>query len=481
MKISIWRILFFLFVAIGITGLLFIFSITVFFYKFNIDSIVESKKTELKLISNTLAGPSWTVKESYPGTTENVFRGAMNMPGSVFIRIVDIKNQKIEQSADTKEIGMKVIDLPPFEREVTVRDAIFENNPIKEFSVMSRDGSNLWMGVSFDEIKKSVLYSSNWFGIITLILLTITVIVVYILVKSIMIRPLLLLINAFDKLKEGDYKINLPDDISTVEMQKVFHSFNSTVKRIENTESRLAEELKRAKEIDRLKSEFISTAAHQLRTPLSAVKWTLKMISDGDLGPLNSEQKTFLLQGYQSNERMIDLVNDLLDVARIEEGRFGFNFSFIQIGDLIDNIVQDFTHRIQEKRIKFAFNKPAGALPKVRVDPSRIRLVIQNLIDNAIKYTPEAGEVTVSIKYSKLNIEIYVKDSGIGIPENQINRLFTKFFRSDNALRMQTEGSGLGLFIVKNIVEKHGGKIWVESKENKGSTFAFSLPVQLIS
>lgn len=480
MKTSIWRILFFLFVLIGITGLLFIFSITVFFYKFNIESTIESKKTELELISNALSGPSWTVKQLYPGTTENILRGVMDMPGSVFIRIVN-NNREIEQSANPKEKGMKIVDLPAFERTVKVRDGVYDNKPIKEFSIMSRDGSYIWLGVSFENIKNSILYSSNWFGIITLLLLSITVIIVYLLVKAVMIRPLLLLINAFEKLKGGDYKVKLNSNISTIEMHKVFRSFNKTVERIENTESKLADELKRAKEIDRLKSEFISTAAHQLRTPLSAVKWTLKMLVDGDFGTLNSEQKTFLMQGYQSNERMIDLVNDLLDVARIEEGRFGFNFSFIQLEDLIDNIVQDFTHRIEEKKIKFKFIKPDEKLPKVRVDPSRIRLVIQNLIDNAIKYTPEVGEVTVLIKYSKLNIEFSVKDSGIGIPANQINRLFTKFFRSDNALKMQTEGSGLGLFIVKNIVEKHGGKIWVESKENKGSTFAFSLPVQLIS
>lgn len=235
-------------------------------------------------------------------------------------------------------------------------------------------------------------------------------------------------------------------------------------------------DVSREKEIETIKSEFVSTAAHQLRTPLSAIKWSLQMIINGDLGYISPEQKTFLMQGYQSNERMINLVNDLLNVARIEEGRFGYNFSLIHFEDLIDNVIQDFSHQIEKKQINFKYLKPTRPLSEVKVDPSKIRLVLGNLIDNAIKYTPEKGQVTISIKYVNMGIEVYVKDSGIGIPREQQKKMFSKFFRSDNAVKAQTEGSGLGLFIVKNIIEKHGGKIWFESTEDKGSTFYFTLP-----
>jgi signal transduction histidine kinase len=236
-------------------------------------------------------------------------------------------------------------------------------------------------------------------------------------------------------------------------------------------------DISREKEIENMKSEFVSTAAHQLRTPLSAIKWTLQMIIDGDLGYLSPEQKTFLMQGYKSNERMINLVNDLLNVARIEEGRFGYQFSLIHLEDLIQATIQDFIHKIQEKKINFQYLRPSNPLPKVNVDPAKMRLVIGNLIDNAIKYTPKNKQVTISIKYDKLNLEVSIKDSGIGIPADQQKRLFSKFFRSENAVRAQTEGSGLGLFIVKNIIEKHKGAIWFESAENKGSNFCFTLPV----
>ncbi len=475
MKYSIWRILFFLFVFIGITGMLFVLSISFFFYKFNVNQVIETKISDLELISSTMAGPSWTVKESYPGTIENTFRGVLNMPGVKFIRIIDKKTNTIEKSGDFKEVGLEINNIPEFKRDVTVQNGIFDNKLIKELTIRARDGSNIWMGVSLENVRKKVLSASLMIGIITLLLLSITVIITYLLVSYIIMKPLLLLVNAFEKIKNKKYDTQLKDT-RIAELQNVFQSFNKMTKKVREAELKMSEELKRAKQLDRIKSEFISIAAHQLRTPLSAVKWTLKMVIDEDLGKLNSEQKTFLMQGYKTNERTIRLVNDFLNVVRIEEGRFGYEFKTIQIEDLIDNIVQDFEHRIKEKKIKFTFNKPPIPSPKAKIDPAKMRLAIQNLIDNAIKYTPKKGSVTISIKYDKLFIRVSIKDTGMGIPKNQIQRLFGKFFRSDNAIRKQTEGSGLGLFIVKNIIEKHGGGVSVESEEDKGSTFSFTLP-----
>lgn len=477
MKISIWHILTSMTVLLLAGIVVFVIWISSFFYQFNVNEAVEEHAQKLEIISSAIAGPSWTLKETYPGTTENILRSVANTSEIEFIRIVNKETKTVEKSGHQEEIGLKIDNLPSFERSISIRDSVVNNKNTKEFSVRARDGTNLWMAVSFDTIKRNVLSATITLGAITLILFMLTVIAVFLITQKIIIKPLILLQNVFEKLKNKNYNEIQLGENSILELDHVFNSFNETAERIEDTESRLADELKRAKELDRLKSEFISTAAHQLRTPLSAVKWTLKMIIDGDLGVINSEQKTFLMQGYQSNERMIDLVNDLLNVARIEEGRFGYKFSLVQLEDLIENIIQEFVHRIEEKKIRFSFNKPPKPLAKAKIDPAKLRLVISNLIDNAIKYTPEMGEVTVSMKYDTNNIELSVKDSGIGIPKDQQNRLFTKFFRSDNALRMQTEGSGLGLFIVKNIIEKHKGKVRVESEENKGATFTFTLPI----
>lgn len=234
--------------------------------------------------------------------------------------------------------------------------------------------------------------------------------------------------------------------------------------------------LTREKMIDKLKSEFISIAAHQLRTPLSAIKWAIKMILDGDVGKLNKEQYDLLNQGYASNERIIDLVNDMLNVSRIEEGRFGYSFTQDKFEDALSIVTTSLQNQIDQRKIKLITTLPKK-MPLVYMDKQKMILVLQNLLENAVKYTPEYGKIEVKVRNVKSTLEISIKDNGIGIPQKDQAKLFSKFFRADNVVRMQTEGSGLGLFIVKNIIEKHGGEIICKSEEGKGTEFVFTLPV----
>lgn len=237
-------------------------------------------------------------------------------------------------------------------------------------------------------------------------------------------------------------------------------------------------DVSREKMVDRLKSEFITIAAHQLRTPLSAIKWSLKMLIDGEIGEITTEQKALLMQTLHSNERMIALVNDLLNVAAIEEGRFDYEFSVIHLEDLISTILTDYNFKIKKKKINFSYRKPEKSLPKIKLDHAKIRLAFQNILDNAIKYTPIGGNVAVEIIQTENFVVVSVRDSGMGIPKEEQDRLFGKFYRSDTALKKQTEGSGLGLFIAKNIIEKHGGRIGFKSSGmDKGSEFWFKLPI----
>lgn len=229
--------------------------------------------------------------------------------------------------------------------------------------------------------------------------------------------------------------------------------------------------------IARSKSEFISIAAHQLRTPLSAVKWTMRLLMDGDLGVLNSSQLKLLGRGYETNEKMIQLVNDLLNVSRIEDGRFGYRFNKANIIETLTSVVSSSNISAREHGVKLLFKIPTQPLPLFVFDQEKISLAFQNLVDNAIKYTPPEGTVTVTVAQEAQYVKISVHDTGVGVPKNQIERLFSKFFRAENVIHMQTSGSGLGLFIVKNIIARHGGKISVESEENKGSTFWFTLPI----
>jgi PAS domain S-box-containing protein len=235
-------------------------------------------------------------------------------------------------------------------------------------------------------------------------------------------------------------------------------------------------DITREKEIERMKTEFVSIAAHQLRTPLSAIKWILKMLLEGDIGELSKEQREFLEKAYNSNERIIGLINDLLNVSRIEEGRYLYRPVLADIVSICQSVIDALKEMIEQKKLKLTFEKEKD-LPKVKVDVEKISLAIQNLLENAIKYNKVEGEIKINLKKKNNEIEFSIKDTGIGIPENQKNRLFTKFFRGSNALKTDTEGSGLGLFIVKNVIEAHGGRIWFESEEGKGTTFYFTLPI----
>ncbi|MBI2573972.1 MAG: PAS domain S-box protein [Candidatus Wildermuthbacteria bacterium] len=233
----------------------------------------------------------------------------------------------------------------------------------------------------------------------------------------------------------------------------------------------------REREVEKMKTEFVSIAAHQLRTPLSAIKWTLRMLLDGDMGKLEENQKEFLLKTYRSNERMIELVNDLLNVTKIEEGKFLSQRVPLNIVDIVSSAVRSFKEEAAHKRIALRFSKPKTALPRISADEEKIRFAAQNLLDNALRYTQPGGSVVVNLRQNGKQIEASFQDTGIGIPAEEQRHVFEKFFRASNAKKIDTEGSGLGLYMVKNIIEAHGGQLSFATKENKGSTFVFVLPI----
>ena len=239
-------------------------------------------------------------------------------------------------------------------------------------------------------------------------------------------------------------------------------------------------DITREKRVERMKSEFVSLAAHQLRTPLSGIKWSLRMILDGETGGLTHDQANFLEKAYSSNERMIGLITDLLNVAKIEEGKHIYNLVLTDIEPIIQFVINSCKEKIKEKKLEIEFKRSKKILPRVRVDVGKIRLAIQNLLDNAIKYTLSGfgGKITVSLEHVGADIRCSIKDTGVGIFHEERDRVFTKFFRGSNVVRMETEGSGLGLFIAKNIIEAHNGKIWFTSEPGQGSTFYFTLPIK---
>jgi signal transduction histidine kinase len=237
-------------------------------------------------------------------------------------------------------------------------------------------------------------------------------------------------------------------------------------------------DITREKLIEKAKSEFIRLSTHQLWTPASAVKWSLQILLEGDIGDLSKKQRELIEKIYKANNREIKLIGDLLIVAQIEMGRCLSGMVLSDIGELIQFLIDNYKREAEKKEIKIEFRKPEEQLPKVMIDVEKMKLAIKNIINNAVKYTSSRGTIVISLKKNKKEIEVQISDTGMGIPKNQQERVFTKFFRGSNITQIDTEGTGLGLYIAKNIIESHGGRIWFESEKGKGTTFYFTVPVK---
>ena len=234
----------------------------------------------------------------------------------------------------------------------------------------------------------------------------------------------------------------------------------------------------RLRQLDQAKSEFVSIASHQLRTPLTVIKGYISMIREGNFGKVSPKFVKPLEMVYESNERLIQLVENLLNISRIESGRLRFNFEMIQIEDILASVANELSSPAEKRGLKIIFERPPTPLPKTLLDREKIRQVILNLIDNAIKYGKQ-GNINVTVGREHDYILVSVSDNGIGIRSDDLADMFEKFTRGTGTQLLDTEGTGLGLYVADQMIKAHKGRIWAESAgENKGSVFSFTLPIK---
>ncbi len=241
---------------------------------------------------------------------------------------------------------------------------------------------------------------------------------------------------------------------------------------------KLKEENEKLAKLCSVKADMVSVGVHQIRTSLSALKWIVKMFLDGDLGKLTPEQDSLMRKAYEGTDRAVGISSEILLVNKTEDvEEKEYEFEKVDMMELIENCIFDFSGETHTHGIEMILLKPNEKVPEVKADKEKLRIVLQNLLENSIKYSNMHGKVFITVLNRDGFIEVSVKDTGIGISEQGKKKIFEKFYRDPEAEKKEVIGSGIGLFTTKKIVEAHGGKIWFDSQIGQSTTFFFTMPI----
>ena len=228
-------------------------------------------------------------------------------------------------------------------------------------------------------------------------------------------------------------------------------------------------------EISRVKSDFISTAAHQLRTPLTGIRWALEAL---EREPITESQQALVKSAVDKSKDLVAIVGTLLDISSIESGKYKYTFVPADLGELVSEVGNDFTPMVAQRQVSLLYAPSQQPLPPIKIDRERIKWVLNNLIENAIRYTPAGGSITVSTNLAAKQVQVRVRDTGIGIPTKERGSIFQRFYRAGNAISKENQGNGLGLYIARTIANDHGGDLdFVSNTEGPGTTFILSFPI----
>lgn len=414
----------------------------------------------------TLGKASLTVSSTYEiAGLQSALSSATSLDdGTRSFWLVDYATRRIVASSHRGEEGMVISEpLPQVQlNEVRVTVGSSGDRELVHITYLGAGGL-LWMILDRNFFVSPAIVFAVSQAVMWALLLALLGLLTFSVARRYFMQPLSLLMQA---LSRGDATRS---ESAPRELGKLIESFASVAQKVEST-------LERDRLVAQMKSDFISTTAHQLRTPLSGINWALgALLSEGD--KLTPEHRTLVERALEKDKELIALVGTLLNVASIEEGKFGYHREPVSLKGELQKTLEEEKPGAERLNIKLKLEVSDDAVPEIHADRERIRWVIRNLIENALRYSDAGSEIVVSLKQDPKQLTVSVKDSGIGIPDKDRPFIFQKFFRSEIAQKKQNEGSGLGLFIAKNIVNAHGGRIWFESTPGKGSIFYFTLPL----
>jgi len=259
--------------------------------------------------------------------------------------------------------------------------------------------------------------------------------------------------------------------------EKIWRSQQELEMKVEERTRQLTMALKEVQELSKRKNDFISSVSHELRTPLTSIKGYAAILLAGKLGSVPDEIKERLGKINRHSDELVHMVNDLLDISRIESGKVDMKMENLELTPIVEKVADLLSEQLKTKNIAFSSQIP-GDCQKILADRRQIERVFINLLGNALKFTPQNGKISVSAQQVNKTIQVDIADSGFGIPEDDQENIFKEFYRVDNTINQEVKGTGLGLTLVKHIIEAHQGKIWVKSKLGKGSTFSFTLKLE---
>jgi signal transduction histidine kinase len=317
--------------------------------------------------------------------------------------------------------------------------------------------------------------STAVFTMISITILTLIILSVLVVVVRVILGPVLSLQKGAEIIGTGNLKHRIAIERED-EIGALAKSFNYMSSKLRKSYSSLEQKIEELKELDKLKDDFLNTTSHELKTPLIPIKSQLQLLLAEDYGDLNKEQKESLEMILRNEERLNKLMTDVLDISRIRSKKLRLIPKKLSLLKIIQNTVEEMKPEAKEKEIDLTIK--LADLPEITADPTRISQVVSNLLNNAIKFTPEKGKVAIEAEKGKKEVIVKVIDTGVGISPKNLEKLFTPFFQIESGLARKHGGTGLGLVICEGIVEAHEGKIWAESPgEGKGSTFTFTLPI----